>query len=310
MRPSSAHHWIRVATIAALGLVAADLGGLSVAQAADGEPSGNTSWLDAAATGHEIDVSAEGSATGVHRVAVSPEEDVRYQRSAWVVCTDDASLSTPLLGPGVSCPDGSFEAAGLVCPVGQQAVDPVFVSVRDATSPTGWGPWALSEPARCMGPADLAGELSRELARLPLAASPVSVPPNGWVMVNMETVVFTSHDAQVFDVVVLGTPVRVSARPVAFSWDFADGAAPLVTSDPGRPYPHQTVAHTYARGGSYMVTLTTTWTADFQVIGSGTWAPVPGTATTTSPGAPLQVYEARAHLVDEPCPNTGSCTPT
>ena len=313
MRTRSVHRAGRLVTVGvlvALSLLAATTRGISPAQADADAPSGNTSWLDAAATGHEIDVNAEGARGGVHRIAVSPDTGARYQRAGWAVCPEDTSVAVPLLGPGVSCTNASFDAAVLVCPAGQQSVNPLFVSVRDPGSTTGWGPWTVSEPARCVGPTDLVGELARELARLPLVASPVSVPPNGWVMVNMDTVVFTSRDAQVLDVVVLGTPVRVSARPVAFSWDFADGSVPLVTSDPGRPYPHQTVAHTYTRGGSYAVTLITTWEADFQVIGSGTWTPVPGTATTTSPGAPLQVYEARSHLVDGPCPRIGPCTPT
>ena len=259
-------------------------------------------------TGNTVELS--GTRESTHGIAVSPDTGARYQRAGWAVCPDETSVVVPLLGPGVSCSSASFDAAVLVCPAGQRSVNPLFVSVRDAGSATGWGPWTVAEPARCVGPTDLVGELARELARLPLVASPVSVPPNGWVMVNMDTVVFTSRDAQVVDVVVLGTPVRVSARPVTFSWDFADGSAPLVTSDPGRPYPHQTVTHTYTRGGSYVVTLTTTWEADFQVIGSGDWTPVPGTATTTSPGAPLQVYAARSHLVDGPCPRTGPCTPT
>ena len=296
---------VRVLAVA----VALGAHGVLPALASDRPPSGAESWMDASATGHEIDVSAERAAGGTHRVAVSPDMNTRYQRSAWVVCSDDAALKVPLIGPGMSCADASFEAAR-VCPDGEHAVDPEFVSVRDAESPTGWGPWELSRAGWCAGPVDLAAEVAREFARLPLAASPVSVPPNGWVMVNMDTVVFTSPDAQVFDLVVLGTPVRVSARPVEFSWDFADGTPPLVTSDPGRAFPHQTVAHTYTRGGSYVVTLTTTWMADFQVIGSDGWSAVPGVATTTSAGVPLEVYEARAHLVDGPCPTTGPCTLT
>jgi hypothetical protein len=89
---------------------------------------------------------------------------------------------------------------------------------------------------------------------------------------------------------------------VRYSWDFADGSSPLVTTDPGRAYPHQTVAYQYRSGGTYRITLITTWAADFQVTGSTTWEPVTGTATTTTTSGPLRVYTARSHLVDSPLP--------
>ena len=119
-------------------------------------------------------------------------------------------------------------------------------------------------------------------------------------MVNMDTVVYTTPDPQTLHTTVLGVPVTITARPVTFTWDFADDSTPLATTDPGQPFPHQTVAHQYRRAGTYTITLTTTWTADYQITGTDTWEPVPGTATTTTTATPLAVHSARSHLVDSP----------
>ena len=77
-----------------------------------------------------------------------------------------------------------------------------------------------------------------EFRSLPLVASvPSYQPGSGMGLVNMELIVFTDPVVQVLATTVLGTPVSVRATPVGFSWDFGDGSVPLVTSDPGAPYP-------------------------------------------------------------------------
>ncbi|HUX69254.1 MAG TPA: hypothetical protein VMV41_01960, partial [Cellulomonadaceae bacterium] len=127
---------VTATALVALGLLAAETRGASPAQADDGPTPGNTSWLDAASTGHEIDVSAQGSQGGGRRIAVAPDTGARYQRAGWAVCPNDTSVAVPLLGPGVSCTNASFDAAVLVCPAGQRSVNPLFVSVPDAASAT------------------------------------------------------------------------------------------------------------------------------------------------------------------------------
>ena len=138
---------------------------------------------------------------------------------------------------------------------------------------------------------------------LPLSASVASYQPaTGTGLVNMELIVFTDPAPQVLQTTVLGTPVTVQATPTGFSWDFGDGSEPLVTTDPGAPYPQFRVFHVYREPGDYLVELTTTWSGQFQVNGQGPWYPVTGTAQTTSPPYPETVVEARSRLVDGPLP--------
>ena len=35
------------------------------------------------------------------------------------------------------------------------------------------------------------------------------------------------------------------------------------TTDPGAPYPHQSITHTYAKPGTYSVVVLTTWNGSF-----------------------------------------------
>lgn len=138
-----------------------------------------------------------------------------------------------------------------------------------------------------------------EFRALPLTPSAIWVgPPGGWLPVNMVNVVYTDGASQTLPTTVLGQPVLVRATPTFFAWDFGDGSAPLVTTDPGRPHPDHTVSNTYARVGEYTVAMTTTWSGEFSVDGGTTFVAIDGTAETTSTGAPVTVTELRSFLVD------------
>ena len=153
----------------------------------------------------------------------------------------------------------------------------------------------------CVADVDLRAAIAQELQRLPLTPSKLSVqPPSGWTLVNADTVAFADDDEQLLTTTVLGFEVAIRATPTSFTWDFGDGSAPLRTRDPGRPWPEQTIAHRYQAEGTHRITLTTTWSAVFQIAGTQGWEPVDGTATTTSTSQPLDVYEARSHLVAGP----------
>jgi len=138
-----------------------------------------------------------------------------------------------------------------------------------------------------------------EFAELPFEAPTVNLQPDrGWVLVNMDTVVYADGAPQVLTTELLGVPVAVRATPVEFAWDFGDGAAPVVTTSGGQPWPNQTIAHAYtAAAQEQVVTLTTTWSGEFQVAGQGPWIPIAGTVTTTSQSSPFAVEPRHSHLV-------------
>lgn len=181
----------------------------------------------------------------------------------------------------------------LTCPEGEVLRAALFR--RESPS----APWMFVEQASCEK--DLSGAVAVEFARLGLRSSVVGVQPSGgWSLVNLPTIVYADGAVQEYAATVLGTPVVIRATPIRYSWDFGEGLDPLVTTDPGRPYPDQTVSRPYGKPGTYTVTLTTTWSAQYRADGAVDWLPVAGTATTTTTAPPLTVYEARSHLVAEP----------
>ena len=147
----------------------------------------------------------------------------------------------------------------------------------------------------------IAAVVATELRRLPLRSGGITLQPGtGTTLVNVETIAFTDPTPQTFDITVLGVPVTVVARATAFSWSFEDGADPLVTTDPGAPWPEHTVSHVYRTTGARSITLTTEWTGTFRVAGSDTWQPIDGTAVTVETAPPIEVQEATNRLVAAP----------
>lgn len=168
------------------------------------------------------------------------------------------------------------------------------------------GRWEQVGEMRCVAPeeesnVDLQMAVETEFAQLPIAPAPITIQPGeGWTFVNVPTIVYSSPDSQVLTTELLGTQVEIEVTPSSFSWDFDDDTASLETVDPGQPYPHHTVDHTYVRTGVSEISLTTTWTGQFRPNASGPWLPITGTATTTTTAPALEIREATARLVEDP----------
>lgn len=195
--------------------------------------------------------------------------------------TSDATLQETL-----DAYDGSID----VCPLRQGAdSDGVLLHDRSGCEPSEDG----------LTTAEVVALVSQEFRTLSLAAPVISVQPEGdWALVNMDYIVFTEPGQQVLDTTILGVPVSIRATPVHYSWDFGDGSAPLATTDPGQPYPNQTVAHVYSSATEAVsVTLTTSWQGELQIAGSGAWLPIAGMATTTSSTDPVEIVAMDVHLV-------------
>ena len=60
---------------------------------------------------------------------------------------------------------------------------------------------------------------------------------------------------------IIGEIVDVTLRP-SFTWSFGDGSF-FSTTENGAAYPNGTIRHSYAKAGSYVVTLLTTWNGSY-----------------------------------------------
>jgi PKD repeat protein len=84
--------------------------------------------------------------------------------------------------------------------------------------------------------------------------------------------------------------------PTAYAWDFGDGTTIGPTPDPGGPYPTLTNAHTYTRPGTFSITMTTYYAAEYSVD-NGEFEPITGQTSVTGTPVTVQVLAGGADLV-------------
>ena len=146
-------------------------------------------------------------------------------------------------------------------------------------------------------PAVTAGDVLREVRRLPLPKAQLAIQPSDRTLVNLDTVFSTT--APKFDrtVTILGQRVRIIAKPTRYAWHFGDGAT-LTTATPGRPYPAMYVTHQYTKAGqTHRPRVDVTFSISYSVDGGPTQS-LAQTITTEGPAASLTTREATPVLVD------------
>ncbi|WP_246063377.1 hypothetical protein [Blastococcus colisei] len=133
--------------------------------------------------------------------------------------------------------------------------------------------------------------------RLPLPQLTTQHQPPGDGLTGLPVIFYTgSPTTQTFTVDIRGFSVVIEATAESFTWHTGDATGQIVTTDPGAPYPDQTIEHPY-RSGTYTAYLTVTWGATFTVDGSAE-ADVPGTTTTDGPPVTFDVLQARPVLTN------------
>ncbi len=165
-----------------------------------------------------------------------------------------------------------------------------------------WSAWEQVDAGSC--PQDRVPALTVEdFRQLPLPAPVLRMQPDrGWVLVNAETIVWTDPAPVVLEADLLGFAVQVEATPSRFTYDFGDGSEPLVTRDPGHEWPDFTTHHVYGQlSDGVAITLTTTWTGRYRLVGSELWLDVAGTAQTSTTGGSFRVEERTSRLVSGLC---------
>ncbi len=149
-----------------------------------------------------------------------------------------------------------------------------------------------------LNPPPSPGEVFSYFQRLPLPQLATKHQPPDDGLSGLPVIFYTdSPTTQTFTLDVRGFTVVITAAAQRYTWHTGDPTTPTITSaDPGRPYPDQTVEHSY-RSGTYTALLTTTWGATFTVDGSAP-TDVPGTTTTEGPPVTFDVLQARPVLTN------------
>lgn len=260
-------------------------------------PGGTTDQIDAAAGDSHIDVAGQRSRRQAADEAAATDPGARRWRSVIAYgCTDLEGRVVPNI-------DGLCTGNPLAHVMLCDPADWTPPRWRSSLDPgaTEWSRWEQVDYGTC--PADRVPALTADdFRRLPLPAPTLVMQPDrGWVLVNIETIVRTDPAPVLLTTELLGHQLEVEARPSTFTYDFGDGSEPLVTRDPGRPYPDFTTHHVYEQPGEVAITLTTTWTGRYRLVGTEEWSDVAGTAVTTTTGAPFTVEERTSRLVDGLC---------
>ena len=124
-------------------------------------------------------------------------------------------------------------------------------------------------------------------------------PPGPKVIISKAFIVYTNPAVRYQTTTILGTPIEVEFTPTSYTWNWGDNTT-LTTTDPGHPYPHQTVTHHYQHTAKNITTtLTTTWTTRFRPAGESQWRPIEGTITTTETSTPYDLVRVITYLTDD-----------
>ena len=131
--------------------------------------------------------------------------------------------------------------------------------------------------------------------------------PNGWAIVGLDTNFYSTGGAQVVPGTLLGGPAEVRFTPVAFTWDYGDGAS-RTSATAGAPWaalgirefdPTNT-SHIYRTKGTYTITLTIDYAVEYR-LGAGAWVPITGLLRLDSNPLTIWAGTAKTVLVNEDC---------
>ena len=225
-------------------------------------------------------------------------------------CVADVGADSVTIGASLSSPGSAPGSPGVVS---VPAINPNgrALPARDFRCNLGSVELCTVEPAAGVAPITIA-----DLASFTPAVGELVVQPENWGVLGIPTNFVATASDHVQQGTLLGQPVEVRWRPVAFTFDYGDGT--VVTSDDAGAlwqssdddWTATATSHEYTTRGDYTATVTITFEADL-ATGSG-WATVPGTLELAAPAEAVQIFEVQTVLTRGDCieyPNDPGCSP-
>lgn len=181
-----------------------------------------------------------------------------------------------------------------VTPVERCAPNPENTSTVDCV---GARPGAPTAPPPPDAPAGTPGITIRDVASFRPELAVLASEPNGWAVRGLDANVLATGGSSTRTGELFGITAEVRFTPVAYTFDYGDGSAPLNTATPGATWEALGLAefdptatsHVYDSAGTYTVTLLVDYAAEYRV-GGGAFIPIPGTLAIAS--APIDIVVA------------------
>ena len=146
-----------------------------------------------------------------------------------------------------------------------------------------------------------------DLQNFPAYAAPTGMEPNGWAIVGLATNFWADASAQIGEGLLLGEPAQVMFTPLAYHWDYGDGSTDSSPTggaswkDLGlAEFTNTLTSHKYAAKGTYTVSLTVDYRADYS-FGDQGWRPVEGTVSVPSASFTVVAAKESTVLVAQNC---------
>jgi hypothetical protein len=171
------------------------------------------------------------------------------------------------------------------------------------------GPLCPAAPAAPPTPPAASPVTLRDLANFTPEQPSLSLQPNGWTVIGVETN-FIAHTSQhVVGGRLFGAVAEVRFSPQEFDWGYGDGSS-ASTGEPGgtwaqlgvKEFARTVTSHRYQSLETFNPSVTVRFGVEYRV-GGGAWIPVRGQVSAEAPAVTVIVQSADTVLV------TGACTP-
>jgi hypothetical protein len=146
-----------------------------------------------------------------------------------------------------------------------------------------------------------------DIARFRPAPGVQRMEPDGWVVVGLPANIYSIVGTQIVPGELLGQSADVRFTPVAWQWNYGDGAVATLPTKGGtwaalglREFDATPTSHVYRQAGSYTIRLSIVYRAEYRIAG-GPFIPIAGTITLPANELHITASGAKTVLVDRDC---------